>query len=287
MKKQDPTIIRAMELLRTNWIHSVHLLREAADKHPKEPSYQIALGDVFYSRGSHDKALQHYLIALSMDPSDQQSIAMIANCYLYTGEYRLALAYFQKILNPTDDVLYNTAVAQAFLGKHDDCIATLKSILPRFPNHPFVYFMLVEQYYYLRNYEEAMRYIHLAKQYAGIHYQLYLLSAVIYFEKEHYLLAYENFRMASEFNIIANTEQLISYARSAREAGLYKEAIRIFEDITKRYPQLSDAWVELIKLHIDLGNFNEARKNLALAKAKLSRTSSIFRVLQERLKEQE
>jgi tetratricopeptide (TPR) repeat protein len=283
MSEQDNILLRALELIRSNWIHAMHILREAADQNPKDPRYQIAMGDAFASRKSFDKALQHYLIALSLDPSDQQVTALIANCYISQGEYRLALAYYQKIVNPTDDLMYNKAIAQAFLGKHEDCITTLLEILPRFPNHPFIYYLLVEQYYYKGDSETALMYIDQAKRQAGEHVQLYLLSALIYSDMKRYLLAYDQYKKADAMGTITNSDHLLNYAAAAHKSGLWKNALSIYERITEKFPYLSEGWAEIIKIHLEQENYLQAKRYLNLAKKKLDRPSSVLRLLQQRL----
>lgn len=283
MSEQDNTLLRALELIRSNWIHGMHILREAADQNPKDPRYQIAMGDAFAARKSFDKALQHYLIALSLDPSDQRVTALIANCYISIGEYRLALAYYQKIVYLSDELMYNKALAQAFLSKHEDCINTLLEILPRFPNHPFIYYLLVEQYYFKGDSETALKYIDQAKHQAGEHLQLYLLSAMIYSNLNRQLLAYDQYKKADNMGGIANSDHLLNYANAAYKSGLAIPALSIFERITEKFPYLSEGWAGIIKIHLEQENYLQAKRYLNRAKKKLDRPSSVLRLLQKRL----
>lgn len=284
MKDPNITIRRAMDLQSSNWIHALHILREAADENPKEAKYQIAIADIFASRASYEKALQHYLIALSLDPSDQHVTAMIANSYLSTGEYRLALAYYQKILDPTDDIIYNTAITQAFLGKHQECIDTLLRILPHFPNHPFIYYILVEQYYYLSDLDTAMNYIDIAKKNSALNAQIYTLGGIIYADRRNYLMAYDFYRKADQLSPLSHTEHVNKYAKAALECGLWQTAIKIYERNIHRHPMMSEAWVEIIKIYMDQGNYSAATRYLDMAKKHVNRPGSVLRLLQERLK---
>ncbi|HOA28532.1 MAG: hypothetical protein KBB33_00300 [Candidatus Cloacimonetes bacterium] len=284
MKDPNITIRRAMDLQSSNWIHALHILREAADENPREAKYQIAIADIFASRASYEKALQHYLIALSLDPSDQQVTAMIANSYLSTGEYRLALAYYQKILDPTDDIIYNTAITQAFLGKHQECIDTLLKILPHFPNHPFIYYILVEQYYYLGDLDTAIQYIDLSKKNSAINAQMYTLGGIIYADRKQYLMAYDFYRKADQLSPLSHTDHVNKYARAALECGLWQTAIKIYERNIHRHPMMSEPWVEIIKIYMDQGNYSAATRYLDMAKKHVKRPGSVLRLLQERLK---
>lgn len=285
MSEQNNTFLRALELARTNWVHAIHILRGAADENPDDVRFQIAMGDIFASRNVYDKALQHYLVALSVDPGNQQVSALVANSYLSNGDYRLALAYYKKILKPTDDLLYNKSIAEAFLGKHEDCIATLLEILPRFSSHPFIYYLLVEQHYYLGENQKALDYIEAGKRRAGENMQLYLLSALVYANMKRYLLAYYQFLLADNLNPIQNPDHLLHYGKSAHESGLWQEAISIYERVTDRHPYISAAWAEIIRIYIEKEDYKLAKKYLNKAKKTLDRPSSVIRLLQESLKD--
>ena len=280
---KDLTFIKAQELAKTNWVHASHLLREEAEKYPKDPRYQIALGDLLIKRHSFKNAVQHYLVALALDPANQQLLALIANCYLALGENRLALAYFNKILDPTDEVLYNKAITLAYLAKHSECVDILQKILPRFPGHPFLYYLLIEQNIYLQDYEQALFYVNVARKNVGQHRQLHILSAMVYNGKGQRLMEYNQYRLADEIKPLARENQLADYGAAAKAAGLWKQALEIYERVVILAPYLSEAWAEIIRLHLERGNILQAKRYLKKAKQAISFPSSMLRLLEKKI----
>lgn len=278
-------IVQAQELGRKNWLHAMHVLQSAADEHPNEPRLQASMAELFLFRMQYNMALKHYLRALSIEPDNQRIIQAIGACYMATGEYRLALVYYKRILDPTEDIMYNIGYAQALMGKNRECIETMLELRKRLPNHPFVYFVIIEQYVELGDTDEALRYIKMAQAYAGEHIQLYLFAGLIYSQKEMWMVSFYNYRKAAEMGKINNPEHMMRYAAAALKTGMPRESIRILKESEKAWPYLSEIYVNLVKTYIFLGESSEAKKTLSRAKKNLARLSPALRFMQERLKD--
>jgi len=278
-------LIRIQEMQKSNWLHALHLLMEASDKYPDDPRLQVAQAEVYMLRMQYEKALSCYISALSIDPANQQIITAIAGCYMATGEYRLALAYYQRIPNPTDELVYNIALAQAFLGRHQDSIDSIKQILPRMDRHPFLYFIIVEQFYRLGKLDTAVEYLDIAFAKAGSHTQLYLLAGIIYGQKGTWLKAYHSYRNADMQNRIVNPDHLINYAKAAQRIGLLGKAEETLLRAIHANPYVSEVYAELIKLHLEAGDTEAAHRVMKLARSNVTRMSPVLKLLQERLKD--
>ncbi|MCK9557542.1 MAG: hypothetical protein WCQ59_03830 [Candidatus Cloacimonadaceae bacterium] len=281
----DQIIIQAQELGRKNWLHAMHVLQSAVDEHPNEPRLHTSMAELFIFRMQYSMALKHYLRALSIEPDNLQIIQAIGACYMATGEYRLALVYYKRIPNPSEDILYNIGYAQALMGKSRDCINTMLKLSKRLPNHPYVYFVIIEQYMELGDTDEALHYIQIAQKYAGEHIQLYLFAGLIYSQKDMWMLSYYNYRKAAEAGKINNPEHMMSFAAAALKTGLPRESIRILRESERKWPYLSEIYANLAKTYIYLGEIAEAEKVLARAKKNLAHLSPALRLMQERLKE--
>ncbi len=278
-------LIRVQELQKSNWLHALHLLYEAKERYPEDPRLSIAQAELYLSRMQYEKALSSYISALAIDPGNQQILVAIAGCYMATGEYRLALAYYQRVVNPADELVYNIALAQAFLGKHYDSIESIKRILPRMDRHPFLYFIIVEQLYRLGKLDEAVEYLDLAFSKAGSHTQLYLLAGVIYGQKNNWLKAYHSYKTADLQNMIGNPDHLMQYAKAAQNIGLLDKAKEILMRAIHANPYVSEVYAELIKIHLEAGDTESAQLVLKLAQSKVTRMSPVLKLLQERLRD--
>jgi tetratricopeptide (TPR) repeat protein len=274
---------RAQALSKKNWVHAIHILNSAEDEYPNDQRLQIMMADLYFVRLQYSHALTHYLKALSADPGNIKIIAAIASCYLANGEYRLALAYFQRIPNPPEDVLYNTGYTLALLGRHKDCIATMKELLQRIPNHPYVYFVLIEQYYQLGLTDQALHYIKEAEQKAGSQVQTLQLAGLIYSAKELWLPAYYYYQKVEKQGSINNPEHCLRYANAARMIGLTDNAIRILNTAQKRWPYIGEIYTMLLRLLIQEKQMKAAKKVANQAKQHLARLSPIQKILIERV----
>jgi tetratricopeptide (TPR) repeat protein len=279
----EKTLIQAQELSQKNWIHAVHLLTQAEDEHPNDPRIQIGLGDLYFNRLNFSHALKYYLKVLSISPGDSRIIHAIGTCYLYRHDFRLALAYFKRITNPKEDVLYNIGYAQALLGKHEDCIKTMQELLTKMPNHPYIYFILIEQYFEIGKLDDALYYVKKADKMAGPHSQSYVLAGLIYSTREQWLPAYYYYYKADEQGPINNPEHVLRYANSARMVGKINHSISILLKGESMFPYLSDIYVMLIRSLIETKQIEKARKAAKRARKNLDAIPPVLKLLIQRL----
>ncbi|MDY0324721.1 MAG: hypothetical protein RBQ87_00940 [Candidatus Cloacimonadaceae bacterium] len=275
---------QAIALSKTNWIHAIHLLTSAEDDHPDDTRLQTMIADLHFFRLQYKLALKHYLKALSSDPGNTRIIHAIASCYMANNDYRLALAYFKRIPNPTDDVLYNTGYLYAILGRHKECISIMKELLVRLPDHPFVYYVLIEQHYELGLHDEALRYIRLAEKKAGKQQQLNLLAALVYSAKEQWLPVYYHYNQAETMGSINNLDHYLRYANAASVIGLSERALRILFQAEIKWPYIGDIYIMLLRILIKRKEYKQADQVVKRAKKNLRQLPSTILLLIERMK---
>ncbi|MCB5253209.1 MAG: tetratricopeptide repeat protein [Candidatus Cloacimonadaceae bacterium] len=280
----EQTLEKAKALSKTNWVHAIHLLTSAEEKHPEDIRLHTLMADLHFFRLQYKHAIKHYLKALSADPGNTRIIQAVASCYMANNEYRLALAYFKRIPNPTDDVLYNTGYLYAILGRHKDCISIMKELLTRLPGHPFVYYVLIEQYYELGLYDEALKYTKIALQKAGEQQQLYLLAALVYSVKEQWLPAYYSYRQAQSMGAINNIDHYLRYANAASVIGFPERAINILLQAEGKWPYVSDIYTMLLRLLIKRKDYTQAKRVVVRARKNLRQLPSTILLLIERMK---
>jgi len=281
----DKTLIKARELSQKNWLHAVHLLNSIEDDHPNDFRVQTSLADIYYSRMQFSHALKYYLKALSVDPGNTKIIYAIGTCYLSRRDYRLALAYLKRIPDPSEDVLYNIGYAQALLGMHAQCIKTMLELIKRLPHHPYLYSILIEQYFELGELDEALFYVKQAEKNAGDSFQTQSLAGLIYATREQWLPAYYYYRKAEDNGVLNNPEHLLRYANAARMVGRAQECIRILRYGESKWPYINDIHVMLIRTLIQERKFDEAKAAAEKAKRDVQNAPPVLRLLLERLKD--
>lgn len=277
-------IHRATSLLKSNWLHAVHLLEEARQMHPDNLLILTSLGDIFIQQMHYDKALDYYQQAHAIAPEDSQLLYLIGNCYFAINEYKLALSYLNQINDPPPEVLYNKALSLAFIGSYQESIMVIKQILKVLTDNPFIYFLLIEQYLRIQNYDEAQITIDIAQNKFGKHPQLLLLSAVVYSKKGIWLKAYHCFTELEALQPISSPDHLVSYAVAANRIGLIDKAIVLLDRARGINPYISSIYEELVRLYLHRGETEQAKKCLSTAKKYLDGLSPILRLLQERIR---
>jgi tetratricopeptide (TPR) repeat protein len=276
-------IQRTTVLAKTNWLQAVYLLQEGLKEEPDNYSLIINLGDIYLERQIYEKALSYYIKAISLHPDSPQLLFLIGTCYFSLGEYRIAISYFNRISNPPPEVLYNSALAYAFLGCYQESIDVINKILEVMDDNPFIYFLLIEQYVRMQNYDQAYQTIINAEKKFGKHRQLLLLSALVYGKKGIWLKSYHSFVEYESLGHITNPDHLIAYANAATNIGLIDRAIEILRQAQEINPYISVVYEELIRLLLQKNNYKEARKVLSLAKKYISQFSPVLYLFKERL----
>jgi tetratricopeptide (TPR) repeat protein len=280
-------LLRASSLVRTNWLHAVHILEQAKEEHPANLRILMNLGEIFLERQLFDKALSYYQQAIAIRPNDKQLLYLIGNCYFATGEYRIAITYFNQIDDPPPEVLYNKALGLAFLGSYKESISVILQILKILDDNPFIYFLLIEQYLRIQNYDEAYQVITRAEKRFGKHRQLLLLSAIVYSKKGIWLKAYHCFAEYEVISPINSPDHLSSFAVAASKIGLNETAIALLHRAREINPYISSIYEELIRLQLHKGDIAAAKTSLNLAKKFITRFNPILRLLQERIRNEE
>ncbi len=276
-------ILRANALVKSNWLHAVHLLEQANDKFPENIRIIMNLGDIFLERQLFERALSYYQKASALRPDNSQLLYLIGTCYFSLGEYRIANSYFNRINDPPPEVLYNKALSYAFMGSHKESIDTIKQILTVMNDNPFIYFLLIEQYLRVQNVEMAHETILEAEAKFGKHRQLLVLSALVNSKRGIWLKAYHCFNEYEALSPINSTENLIFFANSAAKIGLPEKAIQLLHRARGINPYVSSVYEELIRIQLQIGDLKGARDSLKLAKKNIIRFGAVLRLLQERI----
>ncbi len=276
-------IQRANALSKTNWLQAVYLLQEALKEEPENLPLLVNLGDIYLERQLFEKALSYYHKAISLLPENPQLLFLIGSCYFSLGEYRIANSYYKRIPDPPPEILYNIALAYAFLGSYQDSIDTIHKILNVMDDNPFIYFLLVEQYMRLQNYDRAYDTIQIAEKKFGKHRQLLILSALVYGKKGIWLKSYYSFVEYESINEITNPDHLLVYADAAVNIGMPDRAIELLQKAQEINPYISAVYEELIRLLLQKNDYKRAKKILATAKKYILHFSPILYLFKERL----
>jgi len=138
------------------------ILKEIAQKYPKEKQVHYELAGYYKNRGSFDQAVQEYTKALELDPSFGYALNELAYAYSDIRNFEKALEYFQKYAallpgdaNPVDSI----GETYFRMGKLDESIAKYKEALKLKPDFLSSNIGLTYIYGLKEDYGEALKFV--------------------------------------------------------------------------------------------------------------------------------
>ncbi|MGB9005218.1 MAG: protein kinase [Candidatus Aminicenantales bacterium] len=141
---------------------SCRILRQMAEKYPKEKEICYLLGFYYQDGGASDKAIIEFNTALELDPNYGDVHNQLGYVYLDMGDFPKAVEHLKKYVslspgeaNPLDSL----ASAYFAMGRLDEAIANYKETLKINPDFESSYFGVGYIYALKAEYAEAMRWI--------------------------------------------------------------------------------------------------------------------------------
>jgi serine/threonine protein kinase/tetratricopeptide (TPR) repeat protein len=107
------------------------LLKEAADKYPKDKAIHFNLAASYRINAMPEQAIEEYNKVLTLDPTHPDALNLIAYAYLDLKDFDKAVEYFKKYnaVLPGPNPLDSLAEAYFNMGKLDDAIDTYKKAI--------------------------------------------------------------------------------------------------------------------------------------------------------------
>lgn len=108
------------------------ILKQIAEKYPKEKSVHYDLGLYYQSKNMFDKAIEEYKEALKLDPNYGSAINSIAYTYAEIGDFEKAIEYFKRYasVSPGDANPIDSMAELYFrMGRIEEAIAKYKEAL--------------------------------------------------------------------------------------------------------------------------------------------------------------
>lgn len=280
-------ILRAETLAKKNWIQAINLLEDALIEYPSNNRLYLALGDIYARANQYRKALTHFQSALAQDPTNKHLTLHVGNCYLALSEYSLALVYYDKVDDLPLEILYNKAIALAYQGQLQDSIQLLQRFIRSMDNSISVFYLLIELYIRVQELDQACHYIEIAEKKWGKQSHLLLLKAVVHAKREVWLTAYHAFMEHDRCEPIHNSDHLYTYAVCADKLGLSIIAIEILKRGLEDNPYSAMVYEDLVRILLQIGDYDEAYRILKKAKSKLLRLTHLLYLMKEKLIKQD
>jgi tetratricopeptide (TPR) repeat protein len=229
-KQASFLIHQARFFLKTNWLQAVKILEKGISEIPESFDLMIELGDIYHKHNVNKKSLEYYQRAAKFGINLDNIYLKIGFIYLDMKESKLALYYFDKIVEVTPDVLYCRAIAYDNLRENAKAISILKDCIKMGDKNPTTYIFLIEILKILGRQDEALDYFLKAKELFGPISELCYLGGELYISKKNYLLAYTELHKALPgFTDTSWIYHLLAIC--AQEIGLTQDALKHYRDV--------------------------------------------------------
>lgn len=276
-------LLRAEIVGKKNWLQAINILEKAADDYPRERSVYLSLGDIYMRQRKFEQAIESYQKALTMNPKDEHLLFIIGNCYLSLTDYKMALYYYEQVSDETPELHYNKALAYAYSGNHELSVFHIKSLLVLVPDNMNVYFFLIEEFLRLYKYNDALEWIDIFEQRFGIQRYQQILKGFAWHFKKIWLKSFSAFKIADELSPITNADHLHTYAQACIHIGQFTNAVDLLEKAISLNPFIGIIHEDLIRLYIQLNDYDSASASLKRASKYIDADQPIMILFKEKI----
>lgn len=243
---------------------SIEYLQNRINSYPMEPAYRVALAEVLYEDQKLKEAQAAASEALQFDIKSKDAYMVLGKILKDMGKKQEALNFFLDAfsVDPSDaGPLFEAGQLYIEGRQYGEAIKQFRRILTINPRYPDIYFNMAKIYFAQGKMEEALKEVKEEIRNYPENYESYILSAQIYFymgEARRSELGQVNSRSISEenFESLENNKrmlytQMISYNRLCAKS--YQQAIDIASQPAKVY-------IDLSRCYRFAGEFDKAQR---------------------------
>lgn len=243
---------------------SIEYLKNRINSFPMEPAYRVALAEVLFEDQKLADAEAVAREALQFDMKSKAAYLVLGKVLKEKGNKEEALNYFLDAfgVDPSDAApLFEAGQLYIDGRKYDEAIKQFRRILAINPRYPNIYFNIAKTYYAQGKFEDALREAQEEIRNYPDNYQPYILAAQVYYhlgDQQMGALSNLNSQTITEENARAlendkrrTYAKMISYHKLC--AGTYQKAIDIA-------PQPATIYIDLSRCYRFAGELDMAQK---------------------------
>jgi tetratricopeptide (TPR) repeat protein/TolB-like protein len=141
----------------------LNILKQMAIAYPREKHVYYRIAQCYLEEKLFDEAIKNYNVALALDPDYGPALNELAYLYMYKGDYKKAIEYFEKykaVSREDPNPLDSMASCYFAMGNLDVAVALYKGALKVKQDWRYGYWGLSYIFSFKENYEEAMKWTH-------------------------------------------------------------------------------------------------------------------------------
>lgn len=178
---QDEQYLRAMEYyLSGRWSEAATAFEEVVKKFPGESFVHLIQGNISYSQGNLEAAVQHYGTAIEAKPDFGNAYYKLGVCLYRMGHLKRALEAFIKVVELGDQshamASYFVGLIHFFLGQDDDAAKAFATFHTLSPESMIANFYLAQLKIKRKEFQQALdllnELVDVTPNFAEVHYML-------------------------------------------------------------------------------------------------------------------
>ena len=177
----DQDYIKAMSyFLAGEWGEAHKAFAELDTKYAEEPYIKLIRGNIDYSRGDLDEAVEHYHAAISLNPTYGNAYYKLGVCCYRMGQLDKALEAFQKVVEMKDQshamASYFVGLIDLFLGRDQAATEAFEKFHKMSPESRIANFYLAHMKIRQKEFSDALELlrdlVEATPDFAEVHYML-------------------------------------------------------------------------------------------------------------------
>lgn len=177
----DQEYITAMShFLAGEWGEADKAFQALDKKYPEEPYIKLIRGNIDYSRGNLDEAVEEYQTAIALNPEYGNAYYKLGVCYYRMGELEKALRAFEKVVEMKDQshamASYFVGLIELFLGQDKAAAAAFENFHEKSPESRIANFYLAQMRIRQKDFSGALELLEelaaATPTFAEVHYML-------------------------------------------------------------------------------------------------------------------
>ncbi len=243
---------------------SIQKLTEAAQILPDEPVILFALGEVYFSTGEYQHAVQYYerLLEEGIDEVAGTIIhSRVGNAYLMLANYEKASEHLNETLTFKEDpeVYYQLGFVYLQQEEYLKAIDSINQAKEMDPSLVSIYILLAEAYEQLKQLNDSLAAIEEGITFNEVNVELYLLAGEYAAKLSEYEKAEAHYQKALELEP-ENEQVVLKYAQYLNYMGEYEDVLALFEASLESIQFLPEALWILAQANNELDEYDKARE---------------------------
>jgi tetratricopeptide (TPR) repeat protein len=243
---------------------SQEYLRNRIASYPLEASYRVTLAEIYFEDQKYQEAEVMAREAIEYDEKSKAAYMILGKSLKAKNDKTNALNYFLDAfsLDPSDvEPLFEAGQLYIDIRKFDEAIKQFERVLKMNNQYPAIYYNLAKVYFAQRKMKKALEYCRLEIETAPNRDECYILSAEAYFYKgtqEKDKLTVLNQKRISPNDVEKNeNEKKITYDRML---DFYKLCTNNYQRAIDIAPQTATLFIDLSRCYRFAGEFDMSQK---------------------------